>query len=163
VGHDHRNQDVRVFAVERISALTLTNRRFEIPSTFDFETFSQSAFSMIWGKVQEIEIRFSKRQAHYIQERTWHPSQSITDEKAVSIVLSLKVADLREVKRWLIGFGAEALCSNPPVFAGRLRRNVLELPENGIDCLREKHSNAGCRQISWATAHRSGDTAGRLG
>ena len=69
VGHDHRNQDVRVFAVERVRSLTLTNRRFEIPSTFDFETFSHSAFSMIWGKVQTVEIRFSKRQAPYIQER----------------------------------------------------------------------------------------------
>jgi predicted DNA-binding transcriptional regulator YafY len=75
---------------------------------------------MIWGKGQEIEIRFSKRQAHYIQERTWHPSQSITDEKAVSIVLSLKVADLREVKRWLIGFGAEALVLKP----ASLRREI---------------------------------------
>jgi predicted DNA-binding transcriptional regulator YafY len=34
--------------------------------------------------------------------------------------LSLKVADLREVKRWLIGFGAEALVLKP----ASLRREI---------------------------------------
>ena len=43
VGHDHRSEDLRVFAVERINSVSLTNRRFD-PSGFDFEKFSQSAF-----------------------------------------------------------------------------------------------------------------------
>lgn len=120
VGHDHRSEELRVFAVERITSVSLTNRRFEVSSTFDFEKFSQSAFVMIGGEAQEVEIRFSKHQAPYVRERTWHPSQSITDGRNGGIVLKLKVADLGEVKRWLIGFGADALVLKP----SSLRREI---------------------------------------
>ena len=112
VGHDHRSEDLRVFAVERINSVSLTNRRFD-PTGFDFEKFSQSAFVMIGGEAQEVEIRFSRQQAPYVRERTWHPSQSIVDGRRGGIVLKLKVADLGEIKRWLIGFGADALVLKP--------------------------------------------------
>ena len=113
VGYDHLKNDLRVFAVERIRSVTPTNRRFEIPPDFDFEKFTQSAFNMIWGETQEVKIRFSPWQAKYIEERTWHPSQKIERQPDGSIIFTLKVADLGEVKRWLIGFGAEAEVLEP--------------------------------------------------
>ena len=50
-------------------------------------------------------------QAPCIRGRTWHPSQRVETEPDGSTVLMLNVADLSEVKRWLIafGFGAELL------------------------------------------------------
>lgn len=108
VGHDHREDALRTFAVERIQSARLTNRRFEIPEDFKFEEFKQTAFNMIWGEPQEVKIRFTSSQAPYIRERTWHPSQEIETESDGGIVITLRVADLDEVKRWLIGFGAEA-------------------------------------------------------
>jgi predicted DNA-binding transcriptional regulator YafY len=113
VAHDHRAADLRTFAVERIQSVTLTNRRFEIPPDFNFDDFRQTAFKMIWGEPQEVKIRFSPSQAPYIRERTWHPSQQIETEPDGSIILTLKIADLDEVKRWLIGFGAEAEALKP--------------------------------------------------
>jgi predicted DNA-binding transcriptional regulator YafY len=112
VAYDHRSEDLRVFALERINSVSLTNRRFD-SSGFDFEKFAQSAFVMIGGEAQEVEIRFSKQQAPYVRERTWHPSQSIETKPNGSIILRLRVADLGEVKRWLIGFGADALVLRP--------------------------------------------------
>jgi len=113
VGHDHREDALRTFAVERIQSARLTNRRFEIPPDFNFEEFKQTAFNMIWGEPQEVKIRFSPSQAPYIRERTWHPSQQIETERNGGLILTLKVADLWEVKRWLIGFGAEAEVLGP--------------------------------------------------
>jgi proteasome accessory factor B len=108
VGHCHRDHDLRTFAVERIQSAKLANRRFEMPPDFKFEEFQKTAFNVIWGEPQEVRIRFSPSQAPYIRERTWHPSQKIETEPDGSIILTLQVADLWEVKRWLIGFGAEA-------------------------------------------------------
>ena len=119
VGHDHRSEDLRVFAVERINSVSLTNRRFD-PSGFDFEKFAQSAFGVIGGEAQEVEIRFSKQQAPYVRDRTWHPSQSIETEPHGNIILRLRVADWGEVRRWLIGFGADALVLKPAA----LRREI---------------------------------------
>ena len=113
VGHDHRENALRTFAVERIQSAKLTNRRFEVPPDFNFEEFRQTAFNMIWGEPQEVKIRFSAAQAPYIRERTWHPGQKIETDGDGSIILTLHVADLDEVKRWLIGFGAEAAVLTP--------------------------------------------------
>lgn len=79
-----------------------------MPADFDFEKFSESAFNVIWGEPQEVKIRFSPDQAPYIEERTWHPSQKIEKRADGSIDLTMRVANLWEIKRWLIGYGADA-------------------------------------------------------
>jgi proteasome accessory factor B len=127
VGHDHREDDLRTFAVDRIQSAKLTNRRFEIPPDFNFEEFQKTAFNVIWGEPQEVKIRFSPSQAPYIRERTWHPSQKIETEQDGSIILTLHVADLDEAKRWLIGFGAEAEVLQP-----RELRDVVALEVNRL-------------------------------
>ena len=59
------------------------------------------------SETQEVKIRLSASQAQHIRERTWHPSQRIETEPDGSMILTLQVADLGEVKFGLIGFGAE--------------------------------------------------------
>jgi predicted DNA-binding transcriptional regulator YafY len=140
VGHDHRENELRTFAVERIQSALVGNRRFEIPPDFNFEEFRKTAFNVIWGEPQEVMIRFSPAQAPYIKERTWHPSQHIETEDDGSIVLTMHVADLDEVKRWLIGFGAEAEVIEPDELANeivheceevRLRKGQRTLAQEG--------------------------------
>jgi len=127
VGHDHLRNDLRVFAVDRIRSVSLTNRRFEIPEDFDFEAFTRTAFNMIWGETQEVKIHFSAWQAPYIRERTWHPSQKIETEPDGSIILTLQVADLWEIKFWLIGFGAEAEVLTPAELGEEISRECREV------------------------------------
>ena len=122
VAYDHRSGEIRSFAVERISAAKPANRRFETPADFDFEKFSESSFNVIWGPSQEVKIRFSPEQAPYIQERTWHPSQKIEERADGSIELTMSVANLWEIKRWLIGYGADARVLQPE----SLRKEIEE-------------------------------------
>jgi predicted DNA-binding transcriptional regulator YafY len=120
VANDHRSGELRVFAVERISSAQAPNRRFAIQPGCDFEEFSQSAFNLVWGDPQEVKIRFSRQQAPYIEERIWHPSQRITRHADGSIEFSVRVADLWEVKHWLIGFGSDAAVLCPE----KLRKDI---------------------------------------
>jgi predicted DNA-binding transcriptional regulator YafY len=106
-------------------SVSLTNRPFEIPEDFDIEAFTRTAFNMIWGEIQEVKIRFSAAQAPYIRERTWHPSQKIKTEPNGSIILSLIVAGLGEVKFWLIGFGAEAEVLEPAELRDEVKAECL--------------------------------------
>jgi predicted DNA-binding transcriptional regulator YafY len=83
---------------------------------------------MIWGEPTEVKIWFSPKQAPYIEERTWHPSQRIEKQDDGSVILSLQVADEDEVKRWLIGFGAEASVLAP----GKLRQEIRQEWKAGL-------------------------------
>jgi predicted DNA-binding transcriptional regulator YafY len=113
VGLDHRSKEHRIFAVHRIGAASTTNHRFEIPASFDFDKFTESAFQMVWGEPQHVTIRFRNDQAPYVTERIWHPSQKITPKDDGSAILEMDIADIEEVRRWLIGFGAASEVIEP--------------------------------------------------
>ena len=127
VALDHRSGEVRAFAIERISSAKATNRRFEIPADFDFERFTESAFGMIWGEPREVKVCFSREQAPYIQERTWHPSQKIEKHADGSIELTMRVGNLWEIKRWLIGWGADAHVLQPEELASEIEEECAKL------------------------------------
>jgi predicted DNA-binding transcriptional regulator YafY len=127
IGHDHRSGEIRTFAAERISAATATNRRFEIPDDFDFEKFTETAFNVIYGEPQEVKIRFSRSQAPYIEERTWHPSQKIEKRGDGRIELTLQVGNLWEIKRWLIGYGADAHVLAPDGLRAEIEQECARL------------------------------------
>jgi predicted DNA-binding transcriptional regulator YafY len=144
VGHDHWKNDLRVFAVDRIGWAKPTNRRFEVPEDFNFEKFTETAFNMIWGEAQEVKIRFSPAQAPYIRERTWHPGQRIDTQPDGSIILTINVGDIGEVKRWLIGFGAEAEVLKPEGLSAEIAaefRKVASSRKQQGDGTSRKRSN----------------------
>ena len=127
IGDDHRSGQIRAFAVERIASARATNRRFEVPAGFDFDKLTETAFNLIWGQPQEVKIRFSREQAPYVQERTWHPSQTIEKRANGSIDLSIRVANLWEVKRWLIGWGADACVLQPEDLRKEIREECARM------------------------------------
>ena len=65
-------------------------------------------------------IRFSPGQAPYVMERHWHDSQKFHTQEDGSMIRELQVANLWEVRRWLIGWGADAEALAP-------RELVLEI------------------------------------
>ncbi|MCL2658960.1 MAG: WYL domain-containing protein [Acidobacteriaceae bacterium] len=113
VGFDHRSEENRTFAVHRIDSVSVTNLRFKIPKSFNFDEFSDSAFQMRWGEPHHVAIRFRADQAPYVTERTWHHSQKILPQDDGGVILEMDIADPEEVRRWLIGFGAASEVIQP--------------------------------------------------
>lgn len=113
VAYDHEKEDIRTFAAERIQSVVTTNQRFTIGDDFDFEAFTRTAFPVHGGEPQRVRIRFSPEQAPYVKERHWHSSQKFTPQEDGSVVMELQVGSLWEVKRWLIGWGADAEVVEP--------------------------------------------------
>jgi len=122
VGWDHGHADFRVFAVERIVSVRATNQRFEMSEDFNFHALKNTAFRFVWGEPNQVRIRFSADQAAYATERIWHVSQKVFPQLDGSVVLQFNVADLSEVKRWLIGWGAGAEVLDPKELADEVRK-----------------------------------------
>jgi len=110
---DHAKEDVRTFAVERIRSAAVTRSRFTPPPAATLDELQSTAFQLIHGEPQLIRIRFSPEQAPYVAERIWHESQKLEEQPDGSVILSLTVASLWEVKRWLLGWGADAEVLEP--------------------------------------------------
>jgi predicted DNA-binding transcriptional regulator YafY len=113
VGWDHYQADFRVFAVEWIVAVNTTDQRFKPREDFNFHAMKNTAFRFVWGEPQQVRIRFNADQAAYARERMWHVSQRVFEQDDGTVVLQFSVADLIEIKRWLIGWGAGAEVLEP--------------------------------------------------
>lgn len=97
-----------LLAADRISGATLDTRarRLQPPADFDAEAFFASAFA-IWGgeQLQTVRLRIQASYAPYVRERTWHHSQSLTEQPGGDLILELQVGHLMEVQEWVLGMG----------------------------------------------------------
>jgi predicted DNA-binding transcriptional regulator YafY len=54
-------------------------------------------------------------------ERHWHDSQKLFPQEDASMIMELQVGNLWEVKRWLIGWGADAEVIEPSYLFDKIR------------------------------------------
>jgi predicted DNA-binding transcriptional regulator YafY len=74
-----------------------------------------------------VRIAFHGASAHAVAEREWHPSQHIETRRNGTVVLSLKVADTLELRRWILSFGSEAEVLEPLSLRDEIRDEVQTL------------------------------------
>jgi len=127
VGYCHLRDDVRTFSLSRILEAKTTGEMFAIPDDFDFKQLSGSHFGVHWGDGENnVRLRFSKRVADYVTERTWHPSQIISKCTNGDILLSLTVNHLLELKRWILSWGADVQVLQPDHFAIEVEKTLRQ-------------------------------------
>lgn len=106
IGYCHWRTDVRMFAVERIRSLTLTDHPYQLPLHFDVDAYVQDALVVMRGKRIEVELLFEKATAAWVKDRIWHPSQKLAMLKGGGMRMTLAVADTRELLGWILSFGS---------------------------------------------------------
>lgn len=113
IGLCHLRSEIRMFVLDRIKMMNITDETFEVPSDFDLETYMQSPFKVIHDKPVKVTIRFDKKAAGYIKEKIWHHSQEIEPQKDGSIVFTAEVAGTEEVRHWVMSWGKSAEIISP--------------------------------------------------
>ncbi len=117
VGYCYLRNEIRTFSLSRILSVKRTGENFQVPSDFDFQKLSGSHFGVHWSDGDiDVQIRFAKRVADYVNERVWHSSQKITRYENGDILLSLTVNHLLELKRWVLSWGDDAEVLEPQSF-----------------------------------------------
>jgi len=123
VGRCHWRDDVRTFLVDRVRAVTATDRFFSVPEGFSVREHFRDAWGLIKAKaLVTVRIRFAPRVARIVAEGRWHTSQRVEPAGDGSAVLSVKVAGWEELRRWVLSFGADAEVLEP----ADLRASVAE-------------------------------------
>lgn len=114
VGHCHLRDELRTFAVSRISSATLLPDSFVVPDDFTPESYQAGRFGIFGtGRDYRVRIRFDRNRAPYLLERQWHPEQEITKETDGGITLTFPAANLRAVQQWVLSWGAGATVLEP--------------------------------------------------
>lgn len=122
IAYCHRRRDVRMFAVDRIRSLTITDHPCQMPLGFDVEAYVRDALVVMRGEPIAVELLFDQATAAWAKDRLWHPSQRLTPLRGGRLRMTLQVADTRELVGWVLSFGRGVRVISPPA----LRDNVQE-------------------------------------
>jgi proteasome accessory factor B len=123
IGWDESRKARRTFKVERILSASLT------PQTFTADGARTVALEMLraWDVIADedpvdVVIRFSAAVARRAAETRWHPSQELEQQPDGTLVWRGRVAGLREIRIWILGWGADAEVLEP----AELRQSVAD-------------------------------------
>jgi predicted DNA-binding transcriptional regulator YafY len=122
VGFCHLRKEIRTFSLSRIQKLKQCKDRFRLPERFDFKKLSGSHFGVHWSDEEfEVRILFAKEAAMYVRERQWHPTQNFEEREDGSLLLTMTVNHLLELKRWILSWGDAARVLSPSSLVEEMR------------------------------------------
>jgi predicted DNA-binding transcriptional regulator YafY len=127
IGYCHLRKDVRLFAVERIRSITLTDHPYQMPLGFDVEDYVQDALMIMRGRRIEVELLFAKNVAAWIQDKLWHSSQEMVPMKDGRLRMTLKVADTDELVGWILSFGSQVKVISPESLRTKVREEARRI------------------------------------
>ena len=113
IGLDHRSEELRTFAIDRIVEAKQTNMKFHVLPDFDFDSYVESSFGIVAGPIAKVKICFEPEIALTIQEKTWHPSQTFYHGSDGRLILTMRVSESKELQNWILSFGKEAEVLEP--------------------------------------------------
>jgi predicted DNA-binding transcriptional regulator YafY len=110
VGYDHGRSDMRVFAVDNASEVTMTPQTFERPPDFNLEAYGANSVSGVHhaDTVAEVTVRFSPVVAKAAAARTIARDQRVERRPDGGVDITYRVVDPLEIVRFALGWGVEA-------------------------------------------------------
>lgn len=120
---------LRTFKIERIKAITMLDKTYEIPDHFSPQQILEDAWG-IWYTEQEpteIVLRFHPRVAHRVRETKWHRSEMVEERSDGSLIWRAEVAEAREMIPWIRGWGADVEVMAPAELRDELAAEARRL------------------------------------
>ena len=127
IGYSHTHGQVRTFKIERIVSADMLPQAFEMPADLSIDNLLGSAWGIIWGEGHVVKLRFAADVAWRVRESRWHPSQSLDEMDDGTCVLTITVASLMEIGRWVRSWGDRVEVLSPAALRDELRREAVAL------------------------------------
>ena len=127
IAYCHLRKDVRMFAVERIRSISLTDHPYQLPLGFDVKEYVQDALMVMRGRRIEVELLFTKTAAAWVKDKVWHPSQDLLPLKDGRLRMVLQVADTNELAGWILGFGSQVRVVRPDTLREKVKEEARKI------------------------------------
>jgi proteasome accessory factor B len=136
IAHCHRRGEVLLFAAARVREAHPTGEPFARPADFRVEEYLGRSFRACRGPgCYRVAVRFVAAAAARAGEKVWHHTQTAERLADGGLVIRLEVSDLREIRRWILGWGADCEVLEPEelraAVAAELRRTLAQYGQGG--------------------------------
>ena len=132
IGHDIDRDSLRTFAMQRVKGLKLRKATFTKPEDFHIGDYTDGSIGVRnhnGNDAVEVVIHVRGWMARIVQERQWHHSHKIKvlDEHGEKAELRMKLRDMAELKRLLLGWGRYAEVVEPKELRDAVKDEAAEV------------------------------------
>ena len=120
IGYCHARREIRIFALDRMTGLFLTDDSFQVPADFSMEDYLAGSWSIERGERRRVVIEFDSYQAPYIVGKRWHPSQVLEELPDGNLRMTLNIGGSGEIMRWVMSMGSHAWIVEPEEIRKRI-------------------------------------------
>jgi predicted DNA-binding transcriptional regulator YafY len=125
VARDALSDEVLPFQLDRMSDVERTGEGFTLPADFDVHDHFHGELGLgPRTRGTRVLVEFDPRAGEEVRARRVHPTQKVATASDGRVRLSMTVADLEEVKSWVLGFGSSARVIEPPELAADVMREL---------------------------------------
>lgn len=130
---DLKDQKVKSFALDRLSELEITNRKFRLPADFNINDHFKYSFGIISPnepKPQEVILSFTPFQGKYIKTLPLHHSQEVLTDNEDELVIKLTLYVTFDFLMEVLSYGDNVKVIQPESLVKDVIntcKNVLEL------------------------------------
>ena len=117
IGYSEIHQSVRIFGLDRIENIKLSENTYYEIENLDIESFYKHSIGIFFSDpkdILDIELEFSKNIAVYLKAQPIHESQEIVKyADNGGIIIKLKLVPCRELKQLILSYGADVKVVSP--------------------------------------------------
>jgi len=131
IAFDHARKDKRTFAIDSMSDLTVLARTFTKPGDFNVEEYAAGSISGVLtsGESTEVAVRFDARVAKAAGAARIVAERQVVHDADGSVEIRYRVADVDELVRWVLGWGAQAEILRPAPARERIAKFARDIAE----------------------------------
>ena len=113
---DAEKDEIRTFALDRLSDLEITTEKFKRSKDFDVNEMFRHSFGIISGDhlvPQDVKLSFRKPQAEYIRSLKLHHTQDVEKETEEEILFSMKLYITEDFVQEIVSHGPRVKVLEP--------------------------------------------------
>ena len=132
IAHCALKNETRDFVLSRIRSIEFSSHKLPVRANASSvkEYIRQNFGIMNSGVSYEVCLHFSPKVAPWLAEQIWHPAQQMKWEKDKSLCLTFPAADLREVKREVLKYGAQVEVIEPKALRREVKQEIEKMKKN---------------------------------
>jgi len=123
VAYCRLREDFRTFRIDRVVDVEPTQETFVKRDGIEAESYFQGSWSVFGGEPVKVVVRFTGAAARVVASGSHHRDETVEPVSDDEVNYSVVCRGLEEIKRWILGFGAEAEVIEPE----ELRQELAEI------------------------------------
>ena len=129
LANDMKDKQVKSFALDRLSDLEITKRKFQMPNDFNVNEHYKYCFGIISpndNPLEEVILSFTEEQGKYIKTLPLHHTQEILVDTKKEFRIKLQLYITHDFKMELLSYGDQVKVIEPKSFAEDIKKTLKD-------------------------------------